>query len=911
MKRLIIFLLLFAAIKVAGQTTGYLRFDTVKIMKQNGTCELYIINKTKDTLGILTNVGGGLTQFRKSRVLNDSTIVVGLDTLMIIGGAGGGGGAGSVTSISQGYGIVNTPNPITSTGTIRADTSGVNGLVTRTEFLDSTDVTTQVESPIFVKLRATWPVPDTLAIDTTRATTRDWLYKVVDSTIALLVRVSDTASMLNNYVIGTGGAGRLTFWTATRSIGSDAQMTVDATTNTITVDSLAAYRTHVTQVLVNANDNIITPPDSAHAGGDSYTAGTGATTYDSSHIPYWSRHMGFTVSNYAVGGKGVWWMAKEHILRLSPGHRAMAFQFAGFNDQRRNSSNRRTLNKIIDAYKSVFINQYAATSVAAGNGTGVTRHGTWTTNYDPVSVGGKSAASGAYTTLAGDSIRYSFSGTSVFFTYIGADNSGAGFNYSDSLDIYIDGAFQERIGQNNRWDGVTDGAYDNRRGPGGWFKTGMVSGSHVLTVINRHAGNFCTFDRFGTLVPRQEAMPLYMYHAAYNNLAGFAVSPSNGSIAAVDEVNSKLDSLYATLPTSIYPVYMVPSDQILDTLTDYNADNIHPNNLGHRKLYEGALAEFDPLEGAQDGLLERNEADWFITIGGQRRKILTGSTAADTLAIYASPSAQQTAFININSSSMHTIGGRITVGSTALGTATASFRNIVRNNFVYDTYEFGSRIYHWNRNNAGTDGVATTIGGSSINFSTLAASAETVRATINTTGLRIINNLFIGALSNGAAGTDSLLTITTTETKKIAGNFYATQSALNDTAAAIRAHVSTGTYTPTLTNTTNIASSSVYGTFYYTRIGNTVTVTGIVSIDPTATSTTTQLEISLPIASNLTNFWQLTGQMGTNGGGVSTTDAPGGIIVGSTADDRAVLVFLTGTNSTANDYSIRFTYEVL
>jgi hypothetical protein len=83
------FVLLFAALKVAGQTTGYLRFDTVRIMKQGGTCELYLINKTKDSLGLLTNVGGGLTQFRRSKMLNDSVLVIGLDTITIRGAAGG------------------------------------------------------------------------------------------------------------------------------------------------------------------------------------------------------------------------------------------------------------------------------------------------------------------------------------------------------------------------------------------------------------------------------------------------------------------------------------------------------------------------------------------------------------------------------------------------------------------------------------------------------------------------------------------------------------------------------------------------------------------------------------------------------------------------------------------------------
>jgi calcineurin-like phosphoesterase family protein len=89
MKRIIMFVLLFAALKVAGQTTGYLRFDTVKIMKQNGYCELYIINKTKDSLGLLTNVGGGLTQFKRARAINDSLIIIGNDTIRVRGGAMG------------------------------------------------------------------------------------------------------------------------------------------------------------------------------------------------------------------------------------------------------------------------------------------------------------------------------------------------------------------------------------------------------------------------------------------------------------------------------------------------------------------------------------------------------------------------------------------------------------------------------------------------------------------------------------------------------------------------------------------------------------------------------------------------------------------------------------------------------
>jgi hypothetical protein len=86
MKRLIIILLLFAATKVAGQTIGYLRFDTVMITKVGGTAELVLLNKTKDTVGILANPNGnGRTRFMRSRAINDSTIVVGPDTLVLKG----------------------------------------------------------------------------------------------------------------------------------------------------------------------------------------------------------------------------------------------------------------------------------------------------------------------------------------------------------------------------------------------------------------------------------------------------------------------------------------------------------------------------------------------------------------------------------------------------------------------------------------------------------------------------------------------------------------------------------------------------------------------------------------------------------------------------------------------------------
>lgn len=68
-----------------GQSKGYLRYDTLVLQKVGGNSELVIMNGSRNTAGILTNMGGGRTQFVASRVSGD-TLFVGRDTLTGIGG---------------------------------------------------------------------------------------------------------------------------------------------------------------------------------------------------------------------------------------------------------------------------------------------------------------------------------------------------------------------------------------------------------------------------------------------------------------------------------------------------------------------------------------------------------------------------------------------------------------------------------------------------------------------------------------------------------------------------------------------------------------------------------------------------------------------------------------------------------
>lgn len=114
-----------------------------------------------------------------------------------------------------------------------------------------------------------------------------------------------------------------------------------------------------------------------------------------------------------------------------------------------------------------------------------------------------------------------------------------------------------------------------------------------------------------------------------------------------------------------------------------------------------------------------------------------------------------------------------------------------------------------------------------------------------------------------------------------------------------------GTYTPTLTNTTNVDASVTNANVKYSRIGNIVSVFGEVQIDPTlAAPTSTVLNISLPIASNLAAASELSG---TANDGVTSQVA---IIRGNITSDTAEVTF-QATSTTNRVWTFSFAYMVI
>lgn len=112
-----------------------------------------------------------------------------------------------------------------------------------------------------------------------------------------------------------------------------------------------------------------------------------------------------------------------------------------------------------------------------------------------------------------------------------------------------------------------------------------------------------------------------------------------------------------------------------------------------------------------------------------------------------------------------------------------------------------------------------------------------------------------------------------------------------------------GTYTPTLTNVANLDGSTAYQC-QYMRVGNVVTVSGRFDVDITTISTQTQLDISLPIASNFSGAHNAGGTASTVNG---IDDHPG--IMADATNDRVSVIWNT-TSGSAFSMFFSFTYLV-
>jgi hypothetical protein len=132
----------------------------------------------------------------------------------------------------------------------------------------------------------------------------------------------------------------------------------------------------------------------------------------------------------------------------------------------------------------------------------------------------------------------------------------------------------------------------------------------------------------------------------------------------------------------------------------------------------------------------------------------------------------------------------------------------------------------------------------------------------------------------------------------VAGSFQC-DTVTNDTGLA---H---GVYSPLTSSAANLDADPTPTQAQYLRVGNTVTVSGRFTADPTTPATATSFELSLPVASNIGAAEDLAGVAFC--GGVA---GQGAEIIGGVANDTAVVQWVAG-DVTSQTWSYTFTYRVL
>jgi len=177
----------------------------------------------------------------------------------------------------------------------------------------------------------------------------------------------------------------------------------------------------------------------------------------------------------------------------------------------------------------------------------------------------------------------------------------------------------------------------------------------------------------------------------------------------------------------------------------------------------------------------------------------------------------------------------------------------------------------------------------------LAAGSSTPQFTLNTSGAATFASTVTASSYTGGA----ILTGTPTAPTAAAGT-NTTQIA---TTAFVQAQASGGNYTPTLTNTANITTSSLTNATY-TRIGDIVTVNIGFSVAPTAANTNTVLTITLPIARTVSNV------LNSGSGAIfqSNTRLPASFQTSGNTTQGVIYLYPSSTGTYAG--SVTFQYNI-
>jgi hypothetical protein len=178
----------------------------------------------------------------------------------------------------------------------------------------------------------------------------------------------------------------------------------------------------------------------------------------------------------------------------------------------------------------------------------------------------------------------------------------------------------------------------------------------------------------------------------------------------------------------------------------------------------------------------------------------------------------------------------------------------------------------------------------------------------NLTFSKLVSGTYTDYVAIDSTGNVGIGNTSPTVTLDVTGGIKTSRTAVTSPATS-DGNIFSGTYTPTLTNSTNVdISNSTAYTCQYMRVGDVVTVSGKVSIAVIG-SGITRLNMTLPVSSNFSAEENCAGTAQVSYNGVSTNLAAQ--IKADTTNDRAQILYFGNVTGAAQDFFFTFTYRII
>jgi hypothetical protein len=373
-------------------------------------------------------------------------------------------------------------------------------------------------------------------------------------------------------------------------------------------------------------------------------------------------------------------------------------------------------------------------------------------------------------------------------------------------------------------------------------------------------------------------------HTAYF----LATTPAKYQVRDLLTVSNSVDDatdIYSTSTTSIGWVYAISGDTIKLKYVPYGADESTTYNISITRIPKLICRTLGDVTSGSSTITNVNYQLYTFDVGSRIKGTGIPDGAVVTAVSGTNITISENATATNTNVELYDAKVKATVHSrfpTVLSGA-AFFRGDI----IYNTYELGSvtdTTIAWVCKRAGINGTANLPIFQEIKGNPV------LEATLNT-ALALKANL----ASPTFTGTPAAPTASNgTNTTQIATTAFV-QNAVST--------FSSGTYTPTVTTVTNVSGSPTVSVCQYQRVGNVVTVSGRIQITATAGSTNTELQLTLPIASDFAD----SGEAGGTASGWDTSTSCA--IFADTSSDIVTLKFVA-PNTSAQYYSFHFTYKV-